>query len=64
MQELMNNLESIGINVPNGVKLIFLEKEKDQIANAFDNGIYAGVYAVDIDGQEYCKQEYTNEPTI
>jgi hypothetical protein len=34
MQELIDNLESIDINVPNGVKLIFIEKEKQQIINA------------------------------
>jgi len=31
MQELIDNLESIDINVPNGVKLIFIEKEKEQM---------------------------------
>lgn len=30
MQELFNNLESIDIKVPVGVKQIFLEKEKQQ----------------------------------
>jgi hypothetical protein len=34
MQELIDNLESIDINVPNGVKLIFIEKEKQQIIDA------------------------------
>lgn len=38
MQELIDNLESIDINVPNGVKLIFIEKEKEQIMDAFLNG--------------------------
>ena len=38
MQELIDNLESIDINVPNGVKLIFIEKEKEQIIQAFLNG--------------------------
>jgi len=38
MQELFNNLESIDIKVPIGVKKIFLEKEKEQIAEAFYSG--------------------------
>lgn len=38
MQELFNNLESIDIKVPIGVKQIFLEKEKEQIADAFYSG--------------------------
>jgi len=35
MQELFDNLEAIDIVVPIGVKQIFLEKEKEQIADAF-----------------------------
>ena len=31
MQELFDNLESIDVKVPTGVKQIFLEKEKEQI---------------------------------
>jgi len=38
MQELFDNLESIDITVPIGVKKIFLEKEKEQIADAFYSG--------------------------
>jgi hypothetical protein len=38
MQELFNNLEEIDIKVPIGVKQIFLEKEKEQIADAFYSG--------------------------
>jgi hypothetical protein len=61
IQELIDNLESIDINVPNGVKLIFIEKEKEQIIETFDNGIYVGTYAVDKDGEEYYNQTY-NQP--
>jgi hypothetical protein len=39
MQELIDNLESIDINIPNGVKLIFLEKEKEQMKNMYLKGI-------------------------
>ena len=38
MQELLDNLESIDIKVPIGVKQIFLEKEKEQIKEAFYSG--------------------------
>ena len=38
MQELIDNLESIDINIPKGVKLIFLEKEKEHIKTAFESG--------------------------
>jgi hypothetical protein len=38
MQELIDNLESIDIKVPNGVKLIFIQKEKEQIKTAFESG--------------------------
>ena len=35
-----------------------LEKEKEQIINDFDNGIYVGTYAVDKDGENYYNQTY------
>jgi hypothetical protein len=38
MQELFDNLESIDIIVPNGVKQIFLKKEKEQIVETFYSG--------------------------
>jgi glycosylphosphatidylinositol transamidase (GPIT) subunit GPI8 len=38
MQELFDNLESIDIKVPIGVKQIFFEKEKEQIADSFYSG--------------------------
>ena len=38
MQELFNNLESIDIKVPIGVKKVFLDKEEEQIADAFYSG--------------------------
>jgi len=38
MQELLDNLESIDIIVPNGVKQIFLKKEKEQIVETFYSG--------------------------
>lgn len=38
MQELFDNLEAIDIKVPIGVKQIFLEKEYEQIKDAFYSG--------------------------
>jgi hypothetical protein len=38
MQELLDNLQAIDIAVPIGVKEIFLEKEKQQIEDAFYSG--------------------------
>jgi hypothetical protein len=38
MQELFDNLQAIDIAVPIGVKQIFLEKEKEQITEAFYSG--------------------------
>ena len=38
MQELFDNLEAIDIDVTNGIKLILLEKEKEQIKEAFYSG--------------------------
>ena len=43
MQELFDNLESIDITVPNGVKKIFLEKEKEQIMDAHKR-VSVGLY--------------------
>ena len=54
MQELIDNLKSIDINVPNGVKLIFLEKEKEQICNAYVDGL-EGLW---ISAEEYYNKEY------
>jgi hypothetical protein len=38
MQALFDNLKNMDILVPTGVKKIFLEKEKEQIADAFYSG--------------------------
>lgn len=38
MQELFDNLKAIDITVPNGVKSIFLDKEKEQIKEAWYSG--------------------------
>jgi hypothetical protein len=38
-----------------------LEKEKEQIIESFDNGIYVGTYAVDKDGEQYYNQTYNQD---
>ena len=35
VQILIDNLENIDVNIPNGIKLIFLEKEKEQMLNFY-----------------------------
>jgi len=60
MQELIDNLESIDINVPNGVKLIFLGKEKEQICNAYTDGL-EGPY---IGAEQYYNQTYNTKQHI
>lgn len=56
IQELFDNLESIDITVPIGVKKIFLEKEEEQIADAF----YSGYEDRDLfqHGHDYYNQIY------
>ena len=43
MQELFDNLQAIDIIVPNGVKKIFLEKEKEQIKDAYKEGCFDNI---------------------
>ena len=38
MEQLFDNLQSIDITVPIGIKKIFLEKEKQQIEDAYFDG--------------------------
>jgi hypothetical protein len=38
-----------------------LEKEKEQIKETFDNGVYVGTYAVDKDGEEYYNETYNQK---
>ena len=64
MQELIDNLESIGINVPNGVKLIFLEKEKEQIMNAFSRGLGTELGLDWEDSEQYYERIYNQTYNI
>jgi hypothetical protein len=38
-----------------------LEKEKEQIKETFDNGVYVGTYVVDKDGEEYYNETYNQK---
>lgn len=64
MQELFDNLEAIDIKVPIGVKSIFLEKEKEQIKESFEDGISEatneqhGKVDYNMDAEEYYNQTY------
>ena len=40
MQKLLTNLESIDIKIPQGIKDIYLQMEKEQISKAWDDGNY------------------------
>ena len=57
MQKLLTNLESIGITIPQGVKMVYLKIEKEQIINAhmYSSGNSSIVEA------EYLAEQYYNE---
>ena len=38
MQKLLTNLESIGITIPQGVEMIYLRLEKEQIMDSYLDG--------------------------
>ena len=69
MQELFDNLETIDITVPIGVKQIFLEKEKEQMRKTYSHGwstrerfhdlVPDIIYPLGLDYEE--KQEYAFE---
>jgi hypothetical protein len=75
MQELFDNLESIDIKVPIGVKKIFLEKEKEQMRKTYSHGwttrerfddlVPDIIYPLGLDyeeKQEYAFEQYYNTP--
>ena len=64
MQELIDNLESIDIKIPNGVKLIFIEKEKQQIADAFVECWKANMpdgFECKLSAKDYYNQTYSQD---
>ena len=62
MQELIDELERVrlmtNMNFVIRIATDLLEKEKEQIIETFDNGIYVGTYAVDKDGEQYYNQTF------
>ena len=56
MQELFDNLESIDVKVPIGVKEIFLEKERECIINTFK-----GAQVLHAMNDETRAEQYYNE---
>ena len=61
MQELFDNLESIDIKVPIGVKKIFLEKEKAQIINTFKGAQVLHTMNDQMRGEQYFNEIYGSE---
>ena len=58
MQELFDNLESIDVKVPTGVKQIFFEKEKEQIINTFKQAQVLHAINDQIRGEQYYNNAY------
>lgn len=58
MQELFDNLESIDIKVPIGVKKIFLEKEKEWIINTFKEAQVLHAMNDQMRGEQYYMETY------
>jgi glycosylphosphatidylinositol transamidase (GPIT) subunit GPI8 len=64
MQELFDNLEAIDIKVPIGVKQIFLEKEKEQIKDAYKEGCFDNILDEKTDkvrAEYYYNETYKSE---
>jgi hypothetical protein len=57
MQELIERLEDEDINVPYLIKSVYLEKEKEQIIDAYYGNI-DGVFGYREAGEEYYNQTY------
>lgn len=61
MQELFDNLESIDVTVPIGVKKIFLEKEKELIINTFKGAQALHAMNDQMRGEQYYIETYGSE---
>ena len=59
MQELFDNLESIDIKVPIGVKKVFLNKEKVMIIDAYKEGCFDNI--LDEKTDKVRAEDYYNE---
>jgi hypothetical protein len=58
-QEQLYMLTSLKVSA-----LILLEREREQIIDAFDNGVYVGVYAIDKYGEQYYNQTYNEDSEL
>ena len=57
MQELIERLEDEDINVPYLIKSVYLEKEKEQIKDAYNDGYFGDSYKYK-DWEDYYNQTY------
>ena len=63
MQKLLTNLESIGITIPLGVKMVYLRIEKEQMINAYNQDLYGGLSGDKKfdDGEQYYNETYGSQ---
>jgi hypothetical protein len=61
MQKLFDNLESIDIKVPIGVKQIFLNKEEEQIIDAHNQGYADGYRDNGNESIDYYNETYAGD---
>jgi len=63
MTKLFTNLESIGITIPLGVKMVYLRIEKEQMINAYNQDLYGGLSGDKKfdDGEQYYNETYGNK---
>ena len=59
IQKLLTNLESIGITIPQGVEMVYLKIEKEQILEAYFEGYTYGGHEVEFNGEQYYKETYS-----
>ena len=58
MQKLLTNLESIGITIPQGVQMVYLKIEKDQVMNSYNDGYRDGM--TDLNSNDKDISEFSN----
>ena len=61
MQKLFTNLENIDIKVPQGIKDIYLQVEKEQIEIAFSKSYLIGLAEVNYDDVNKAAEQYYNK---
>jgi hypothetical protein len=58
MQKLFTNLESIGVKVPQGIKDIYLQMEKEQTIKAFKFSLENACKFIEDDAAHYYYKTY------